>query len=172
MTQCEACGNRFLFGGVKEGTHQYCSAKCVKETAWTDALAPVPAAEVEQGVKAIHEGACPKCQGPGPVDVHTSYKVYSILIMTRWSSHPILACQSCAQKQQLKHTLYSLVTGWWGFPFGLILTPIQIVRNIGGLIGVAGPDPMTPSPALCRLVRLRLAARKKSSMAARAVKTA
>ena len=128
--------------------------------------------ELEQRVKAIHEGECPKCQGPGPVDVDTSYMVYSILVMTRWSSHPIVACQSCARKQQLKHTLYSFVTGWWGFPFGLILTPVQIIRNIGGLIGMAGPDPMTPSPALSRIVRLSLAARKKSSMAAPAVRTA
>ena len=172
MAQCEACGYRIMFGGVKQGQRQYCSTKCVKEASWSDALKLVPNAEVEQAVKAIHEGACPKCHGAGPVDVHTSYKVYSILVMTRWSSHPIVACQSCARKQQLKHTLYSLVTGWWGFPFGLIFTPVQIVRNIGGLIGTSGPDPMTPSPALSRIVRLSLAARKKSSMTAPAGRTA
>ena len=172
MAECEACGNRIVFGGVKQGQRTYSSTKCVKEAVWTDALKLVPNAEVEQAVKAIHEGACPKCHGPGPVDVHTSYKVYSILVMTRWSSQPIVACQSCARKQQLKHTLHSLVTGWWGFPFGLIFTPVQIVRNIGGLIGMAGPDPMTPSPALSRIVRLSLAARKNSSMAVPAGRTA
>jgi hypothetical protein len=144
MAYCEACGTRILFGGVKRGPHQYCSTKCVKEAAWTDALELVPDPELERGVKAIHEGNCPKCQGPGPVDVHISYKVYSILVLTRWSSHPILACQSCGRKQQLKHALLSLVTGWWGFPFGLILTPVQVIRNIGGMIGITGPDPMTP----------------------------
>jgi hypothetical protein len=161
-----------LFGSVKRGQHQYCSTKCAKEAAWTDAQELVSDSEVEQGVKAIHEGSCPNCKGPGPVDVHTSYKVYSILVMTRWSSHPILACQACGRKQQLKHTLYSLVTGWWGFPFGLILTPVQIIRNIGGMIGLSGPDPMTPSSALSRIVRLRLAARKKSIVTASAGKTA
>ena len=31
-----------------------------------------------------------------------------------------------------KYTLLSSVVGWWGFPFGFILTPVAIARNLGG----------------------------------------
>ena len=134
-----------------------------KDAAWTFAAKAVPDAELEPELRALHQGNCPKCQGPGPVDIHTSHKVYSVLVLTRYSSHPIMACQSCGRKQQLKHAAFSMLAGWWGFPFGLVITPVQIIRNIGGLTGLAGPDPSTPSPALARAVRLSLAARKRST---------
>jgi len=50
---------------------------------------------------------------------------------------------------------FSLVLGWWGFPWGFLATPIQIGRN---LVGVArGPDPMQPSAKLEKAVRIRIA---------------
>jgi hypothetical protein len=32
----------------------------------------------------------------------------------------------------LPYTLLSLTCGWWGFPFGLIFTPIAVFQNLGG----------------------------------------
>ena len=49
-----------------------------------------------------------------------------------------------------------LVLGWWGIPWGFILTPVQIGRNIYGII--KGPDPMAPSEGLEKAVRVILAA--------------
>jgi hypothetical protein len=49
----------------------------------------------------------------------------------------------------------SSVLGWWGFPWGLLVTPVQIARNIVGLF--ATPDPASPSRALTDLVRRQLA---------------
>jgi hypothetical protein len=45
--------------------------------------------------------------------------------------------------------------GWWGIPWGLILTPIQVARNILGIFG--GPDKSRPSDALRQSVRVTLA---------------
>jgi len=46
--------------------------------------------------------------------------------------------------------------GWWGIPWGLVLTPIQIGRN---LFGVARPpDPSKPSAQFENIVRMNLAA--------------
>jgi hypothetical protein len=50
--------------------------------------------------------------------------------------------------------LYSLWLGWWKFPFGLVMTLVQIGRNIVGMI--RGPDPAGPSPQLEQMVRLDL----------------
>jgi hypothetical protein len=47
--------------------------------------------------------------------------------------------------------------GWWGFPWGLVLTPIQMARNIMGIF--AGPDFSRPSADLRKMVQVMLAAR-------------
>jgi hypothetical protein len=52
--------------------------------------------------------------------------------------------------------LFSLFCGWWGFPWGLILTPVQITRNIAGMY--KGPDPSKPSDTLRKLVLVNIGA--------------
>jgi hypothetical protein len=52
-------------------------------------------------------------------------------------------------------SLSSLFLGWWGFPWGLILTPVQIGRNLFGL--VRSPSSFAPSAQLERIVRLTIA---------------
>ena len=47
--------------------------------------------------------------------------------------------------------------GWRGFPWGLILTPVQITRNIIGMC--AGPDPSRPSAELRKFVQVCLGAK-------------
>ena len=138
-----------MFGGKKMGAKSFCSDRCYKvglsqqtESIPEDILAPMMAQ--------AHEQNCPKCQGHGPVDIHMSHKIWSMLILTRWYSVPQLSCKSCATKAQIGGLVFSAICGWWGFPWGLVMTPVQIFRNIGGIAG--GPDPKTPSPALRDLV--------------------
>ncbi len=59
-------------------------------------------------------------------------------------------------KHQFKGLIGSLFLGWWGFPWGLIITPIQVCRNIVGLY--IHPDHTRPSEKLRRAVKLQLAA--------------
>jgi hypothetical protein len=107
---------------------------------------------IQPKVREVHQGNCPKCSGRGPVDVHTSYRVWSALLMTWWESRPHICCRSCGIKSQLGDAAFSFILGWWGFPWGLVLTPIQISRN---LIGIArGVDAASPSPQLERLIRI------------------
>jgi hypothetical protein len=58
-------------------------------------------------------------------------------------------------KTQLGDAVISLVAGWWGFPWGLVLTPVQVVRNIISL--ASPPDRLVPSQLLRQRVRLMLA---------------
>ena len=53
--------------------------------------------------------------------------------------------------------LFCLFLGWWGFPWGLVLTPVQIARNILGI--TSGPDPAVPSLALRKIVQVHLGAK-------------
>jgi hypothetical protein len=74
------------------------------------------------------------------------------LIITRWSSRLQVSCRSCGVKTQLGDAVISLVAGWWGFPWGLVLTPVQVVRNIISL--ASPPDRLVPSQLLRQRVRL------------------
>jgi hypothetical protein len=90
------------------------------------------------------------------VDVHTSYRVWSALVLTQWQSRPLVSCKSCGTKQKLGDTAFSLVLRWWGFPCGILMTPVQLGKNIFALMKT--PDPGSPSPALEKILRLHLAA--------------
>ena len=74
---------------------------------------------------------------------------------TQWSCRPQISCKPCAVKRQVQDAAFCLCLGWWGLPWGLVFTPLQLWRNVSAL--VAGPNPLTPSPLLDRVMRLHLA---------------
>ena len=91
-------------------------------------------------------------------------QVWSALVLTSWKNEPQISCRSCGRKQQVLSLVISLVAGWWGFPWGLIMTPVQVIRNLRGIFG--GPDPLQPSPQLEQAVRVSIA---RQALAARQV---
>lgn len=160
MASCGYCGTTILFGGKRDNEHRFCNDKCLQQGQLIKQASIIPAELVKHHTHEVHQGSCPQCSGPGPVDVHTSYRVWSALIVTSWASRPIVSCGSCGTKRKLGDALFSLLLGWWGFPWGLLATPVQIGRN---LIGIARkPAPEQPSPALEQMVRLNMAQRGRS----------
>lgn len=155
MARCDSCGTTILFGGVREGDLRFCNDKCHQNGFLLTMAQEVPPNLVSQHLAALHQGACPKCNGPGPVDIHTSHIVWSILVMTSWNSSPQLCCRRCGFKSKLGSAVLSGLVGWWGFPWGLIVTPIQIGRNVFGMF--TPPDPAVPSSQLEQIVRVNLA---------------
>lgn len=115
----------------------------------------IPASELAQQIVAIHRGECPKCHGRGPVDVHMCHQVWSALVLTSWKSVPQLSCRSCGIKSQLGYTAFSLAFGWWGIPWGIFATPVQVIRNVASML--CAPDPSRPSRHLQDLVCLMMA---------------
>jgi hypothetical protein len=71
-----------------------------------------------------------------------------------WKVHQGL-CPKCGSSGPVD-AVFSLAFGWWGFPWGLIMTPVQIFRNVAGLLNAT--DPMVPSPQLGHIIRLHIAA--------------
>jgi len=151
MARCGYCKTAILFGGVRDGNERYCNVRCHENSFILKVASQVPQATVVNEVALVHRGKCAKCGGPGPVDVHRVYRVWSAGILTRWSHFPIVVCRSCARKSQFGGLIFSFFFGWWGFPWGIIFTPLQIARNIIGMCG--GPDPARPSPDLENFVR-------------------
>ncbi len=156
MAECAYCGSTILFGGKKEGNLKFCNQSCAENGYVLLVAEQVPDNIVRDHVQQVHSGLCPKCQGSGPIDVHTSHTVWSALLVTSWNSNPQICCRSCGLQHQLRGLGFSLLLGWWGFPWGIIMTPVQIVRNLSGM--VSGPDPLQPSEKLHQQVRLALAA--------------
>ena len=155
MAQCDYCGTTILFGGVRADNLRFCNQKCQQKGYALVISREIPQDVVDQQVKEIHHGLCPKCQGNGPIDVHTSYRIYSLLLFTSWSSIPNIYCRSCGIKSQVGNAIFSFLFGWWGFPWGIIITPVQVIRNVAEMFKKT--DKMRPSDKLENLVRIGIA---------------
>jgi hypothetical protein len=156
MTTCASCNQTILFGGYVEDGFRFCNKKCAKKGSIIRDAARIPESDVTPRVWEIRNGRCPSCSGPGPIDLHRSYRVWSGLVMTSYSTRQNVCCARCAQGARMKDAAFSLVFGWWGFPWGLIWTPIQVARNVWAM--VRAEDSSAPSNDLKTLVRLQLAA--------------
>ena len=157
MAKCGSCGSMILLGGVSAGAQRFCNQKCFQSWQAVAVSQQVPPEVIQKSVWEVHQGLCPKCHGMGPVDVHTAYRVWSALVLTSWKNESQISCRPCGRKQQVMSLVFSLVAGWWGFPWGLIMTPVQVIRNLRGIFG--GPDPLKPSQQLEKAVRVTIARR-------------
>lgn len=132
MAKCCYCQTTILFSSLTVGELQFCSARCVSLGRQLVEAQQLPSAVVAAALDRVHHERCPRCQGPGPVEVFTSYTVLSVVLLTWWASDPKVTCRACATKRQLGAIAVSLLLGWWSLP-GLIRTPIQVARNVRGL---------------------------------------
>ncbi len=153
MASCGYCETKILFGGKRDGDLRYCNARC--QTAGRALVRSHQLSDnvVNARVHEIHSGRCPRCEGPGPVDIARSYRVWSALYVCSWRTDQILACASCRRRAQLGALAFSTFLGWWSL-HGVLITPVQIGRNLSGLF--REQDPLRPSPGLERQVRVQL----------------
>jgi len=154
MGKCGYCGSTIIVGGVRAGGQQYCNNKCHQSACVLSVTNNIPRDQLDRQVEEVWRGNCPKCSGLGPIDVHKVHEVWSVVLLTRWTTKAQLSCHSCATKRQLGGAAFSFCFGWWGFPWGLILTPVQITRNIVGMY--RGPDHSRPSESLRKMILVNL----------------
>ncbi|MFO1329398.1 MAG: hypothetical protein U1F56_18710 [Rubrivivax sp.] len=155
MTSCAQCGQRIVFGGTRVEGLNFCSARCERQGALLIAARRIPDHEVEPHLARLYRSPCPRCHGPGPLDVQRSHRVWSLLVLTRRRTRSLLACRACGRRQAIEALLFSALCGWWGLPWGVIWTPLVIARNLREL---RGSEPDAPSQALRDHLRLHLAA--------------
>ncbi len=156
MASCRYCSTTILFGGVQDGNDRFCNNQCYQSYLLISIAQQIPPHLVREQVNAIHQGLCPKCGGSGPVDLYRVYKVWSAFFLTSWSHTPQISCRSCATRSQAGGIAFCLVLGWWGIPWGLIFTPVQVIRNLIAMC--RSPNPLYPSPELENFVKVHLAA--------------
>lgn len=162
MASCSQCGTLILWGGVRVGEQRFCNAQCRNQAMVQSIGQQIPEGALQETVHVYHQAACPKCQGSGPVDVHHCHTIWSALVITSSKSRSHVCCRSCAVRAQLLATAQCAVFGWWGLPWGLIMTPAQIARNLAGIM--RPPDPSRPSPALFEHLRTQLAVQLAQNM--------
>ncbi len=155
---CPTCSKTILFGGIKEGDKKYCSKQCHEEGEINRIAESFSDQTIEVFSTEIYNGTCPECGGSGPIDVHKSYFVYSFLISTNYQTNENVLCKKCATKKQWGDLIRSFFVGWWGLPFGLIITPIMIIANIIAMF--QNPHLKGPTKALNERSRLLLAAQQ------------
>lgn len=155
MKRCAFCNKTFLFQGKTVDGQIYCNDECVRKSVLRLVANELPQDMVDQYVNQVHSGICPKCSGRRPVDVYQSHLVYSFLLFTSWKSQMHICCRSCATKKQAGAAFLSLIIGWWGFPWGIIMTPVQIIRNLIDLF--RNHDPNRPSVELRGILLYTLA---------------
>jgi hypothetical protein len=151
MATCASCGKTIESGGIRLGDQMFCGGTCLDQARTLEGPAPTPVGGAGGVARQIHAGPCPMCQGPGPVDVHDTYWVWSAVLLTRWGSRSQVSCRRCGLKSQLSGLLQSVALGWWGFPWGLIITPLQIVRNAMAMFTPSSPE--EPSERLRAIAR-------------------
>lgn len=162
MAKCSSCSKTIIFGGKKSGEYRFCNDTCAAYAPVLHTADELPDEEVHKVTSIIHQGDCPKCSKQnGPVDVHTSHHIWSAILISSYKDVPEVTCKSCATKRQLLAFTGALIFGWWGFPHGIVGTPIQLFKNIKGMLG--GPSSSQPSENLKRMVRINMAEEKLSN---------
>jgi hypothetical protein len=156
MASCACCGKTVFFG-KKSGGESYCSDDCLACGPIHSLAKTLPEHLVRHEADKIFKSACPVCRTPGATDVHASHTIWSALVVTSWNSQVRFSCKPCV-KRQLLASGQSLLLGWWGFPWGILGTPITIGRNVWGMLTKIGAH--QPSPALLRHTRSMIAARQ------------
>jgi hypothetical protein len=157
--QCDYCDSSARFSSVLDGGQRFCSTDCLVYARLMEISEDISPADILAEAQAIKRGACPVCQqSKSRIEVRTSYRVWSALVFTQWSRRALICCHSCGRIANAEAAAFSTLLGWWGLPWGLIMTPVQVVSNIAEMFrSRSEPE---PSPELLQAARIELAAKR------------
>jgi hypothetical protein len=155
MATCAACGQTVVFGGRKVDGSRYCNDACASAGQLIQQAREIPEEVIWEHALRLQNGPCPRCARDARVDLRESQWVWSAVFFTRAGTEQFLGCESCGRRRLVVNTLTSLLFGWWGFPLGLIETPVQVIQNVAALRRRPMDGP--PSEYFLEFVRLMLA---------------
>lgn len=154
--ECDYCSNRARFSPVLDGGQRFCSRTCWRNARLMEMAVDIPDAEIAAKARSLRHGACPIChQRTSLVEVRRCHRVWSALFVTQVSERQLVGCRSCGRRANLEAIGVSMLLGWWGLPWGVFITPIQIVANVVAMLRTREDD--EPSEALVNMARIALA---------------
>lgn len=88
-------------------------------------------AEITELSQKIRNLPCPLC-GSKTLKLNGTvmHTVKSFILFSSFRKEPIIACPDCLDKKNQESITSTVLLGWWGFPWGIIKTPIYIYYNI------------------------------------------
>ena len=152
---CAFCSNKLNGKIVQAGLKQFCNETCWQSARQKEAAETLGEEQIMQHACAIQNSPCPVCGRNGSiVEYRKAHYIYSLAIFTNWSSKGRLSCHHCSIGKNIEALLICAVAGWWGIPWGIFMTPVQIVCNLIELFkkGRIGQ----PSPELLEIAQLYL----------------
>ncbi|WP_052941288.1 hypothetical protein [Chromobacterium subtsugae] len=156
--ECDFCGSWAGRSAVVDGGQRFCRQACLREARLLEISEDIPTDMIFQHACRIKQGSCSLCKkASSTTEVRPYYRVWSIGILTRWTKRTHICCHSCGRKTNFACLIFSFAFGWWGMPWGLIITPAQIISNLAEMFRSRADA--TPSDALLRAARLDLASK-------------
>jgi hypothetical protein len=137
-TECDYCGNSARFFKVTDAGQRFCSKICLRNARLMEISEDIPDEE------------------------RKFYTVWSAVIFTRWTKRTHVCCKSCGKEENVWSIIFCLLFGWWGIPWGLFVTPVQIFSNIAEIFNSRNEGP-TPSDDLLQVARIELASKMTST---------
>jgi hypothetical protein len=153
---CDLCGKSLRRKGYvsSESGKRFCSDECRESDYFLEAAGDIPHNEILKATHEIWNGPCPRCKrNRSKVDFRTHYWVYSVVILTSWGRNAEMCCRHCGIQANLQWMAYCLLLDWWGIPFGVLITPVKVLQNVGQML----KTDHQPSPRLRGVARLQLA---------------
>ena len=154
--ECDFCGQPVRSSTVEDHGQKFCSIDCLQNARLMEASVDIPEQEILKHATEIRNGPCPAClRQEGGIELRKCYWVWSAVLFTRYGTSPKFCCKKCGTKANLLAIVSCSILGWWGFPFGLLLTPIYIISNVAAMFRKF--DKSKPSEELIQTARLQLA---------------
>ncbi len=160
--ECDYCGKSLrLLGSVKDGGQKFCSNDCLRTSRLMEAAVDIPEKDIQEFAYSLRRGPCPNCrEKKRDIEIRKYYWVWSAAIFTQWGVSTKVCCKTCGVKANLASILGCVALGWWGIPWGILMTPVQVLRNLSELLRRI--DKNKPSDELLLAAKLKLAeARRK-----------
>jgi hypothetical protein len=162
--QCDYCGSSARFSYVSDDGQRFCNQTCLRDARLMEEAEDIDLLDIEKHALEIRNSDCPVCKRQnGIVEVRWKYRVWSAFYITRWTKTKSVCCKSCGRKQNSSSIAFSAFLGWWGVPWGIIITPAQIISNIVEMF--RSDDRSAPSADLLLAARLNLANQRKRKRA-------
>ena len=88
-------------------------------------------AEITELSQKLRSLPCPMCGNKtSKLNGTVMHTVKSFILFSSFRKEPIIACPDCLDKKNQESITSTALLGWWGFPWGILKTPIYIYNNI------------------------------------------